>query len=140
MVLLIDGTLDALHPHPYVFSCLPVICPALGLHPGSVERLVRCSVSPRLRTLLHACPVSSTEVAAAMSPAKLTVLLIYARAGGKLTLIMAVMMPMAMPPPIPGAAKNASPLPSVPSRPAPIVATTAPTAAYFAYRMMRLRA
>ncbi len=50
---------------------------------------------------------------------------------------MAVMAPMTVPPMMPGAAKNASPLPIVPSRPVPSAATTAPTAAYLAYRSSR---
>lgn len=56
------------------------------------------------------------------------------------TFATAVMTPMAMPMPIEGAAKKASPLPSVPSKPPPMTATTAPTAAYFAYRINRFMA
>ena len=47
---------------------------------------------------------------------------------------------MAIPAPIPGAAKNASPLPIVPKSPPPMAATMAPTAAYLAYRISLLMA
>lgn len=54
-----------------------------------------------------------------------------------LTLPTAVNTPKPIPTPIPGAAKNASPLPNVPNNPPPTAATTAPTAAYLAYRINR---
>jgi hypothetical protein len=45
--------------------------------------------------------------------------------------------PNPIPPSNPGAAKNATPLPSVPNIEPPNRAATPPTAAYFAYRMRR---
>jgi hypothetical protein len=45
--------------------------------------------------------------------------------------------PNPIPPSNPGAAKNATPLPSVPNIEPPSRAATPPTAAYFAYRMRR---
>ena len=65
----------------------------------------------------------------------------HEREGGRAhTLSTAVATPIAIPAPIPGAAKNAIPLPSVPSSPPPMAATIAPTAAYLAYRINRLMA